>query len=115
MKYHKILNSLNKSSNSKFVARKWNIVNDQTNANYDVRNEIFHNTEVLKSNLCHYIDAYILAKGDIITTALNNSTPVAFKNCAPFIKNITNIDGTTIDDDLDLVVPMYNLLQYSLF
>ena len=39
---------------------------------------------------------------------------VAFKNCAPFIKCITKIDGTTLDDaeHLDLVVTMYNLLEY---
>ena len=38
-----------------------------------------------------------------------------FKNCAPFTKCITTIDVTTIDDakDLDLVMPMYNLLEYS--
>ena len=43
------------------------------------------------------------------------ATQVAFKNCAPFIKCITTIDETTIDDaeDLDLVMPMYNLIEYS--
>ena len=45
----------------------------------------------------------------------NLVTGVAFKNFAPFIKHITKIDETTIDDaeDLDLVVSMYNLLEYS--
>ena len=40
---------------------------------------------------------------------------VAFKKYAPFTKCITKIDGTTIDDaeDLDLVMPMYNLIEYS--
>ena len=42
---------------SRFVARKWDIVNDQSNANYDVGNEIICNSEVLKSNLCDYNDA----------------------------------------------------------
>ena len=38
-----------------------------------------------------------------------------FENCAPFIKCITNIDGTIIDDaeDLDLVMIMYDLIEYS--
>ena len=42
-------------------------------------------------------------------------TQVVFKNCAPFTKCITKIDGTTIDDveDLDVVMPMHNLLEYS--
>ena len=48
---------MNEPNDSKFVARKWNIVNDQSNANYDVGYEIIYNTEVLKSNLCDYKDA----------------------------------------------------------
>ena len=36
MEHQKSLNLLNEESNSKFVTRKWNIVNDQSNANYDV-------------------------------------------------------------------------------
>ena len=61
---------MNEASDSKFVTRKWSIVNDQSKANYDVRNEIIYNTQVLKSNLCHYNDAYILVRGDVtVTTA----------------------------------------------
>ena len=41
-------------------SKKWNIVIHQSNANYDVGKEIIYNTEVLKSNLCDYNDAYIL-------------------------------------------------------
>ena len=67
------------------VTRKWNIVNDQSNANYDVGNEIIYNLEVLKSNHCDYNEAYNLVRGDIITTGYDNPTPVALKNCAPFI------------------------------
>ena len=60
---------MNESSNSKFVTRKWDIVNEQTNSNYDGGNEILYNTEVLKSNLCDYSDTYILVRGDIIVVA----------------------------------------------
>ena len=38
MEHQKILNLLNEASNSKFVTRKWNIVNDQSNTNNDVGN-----------------------------------------------------------------------------
>ena len=38
MEHQKILNVLNEVNDSKFVTRKWNIVNDESNANYDVRN-----------------------------------------------------------------------------
>ena len=107
MEYQKILNLPNESSGSKFVTRKWNIANDQPNANYDVGNEIIYNTEVLDSNLCDYNDAYILVRGNI-TIIEHKVTQVAFKNCVPFTKCIIKIDGTTIDDadNLDLVMPM---------
>ena len=62
MEHEKILNLLNEPNDSKFVTRKWNIANDQSNANYDVGNKIFYNTEVLKSNICDYNNAYILVK-----------------------------------------------------
>ena len=73
MEYQKILNLLNRTNDSKFVTRKWNIVNDQSNANYDVGNEIIYNAEVLKFNLCDYNDAYILVKGNITATAAPTS------------------------------------------
>ena len=78
MEHQKILNLLNGASDSKFVRRKWSIVNDQSNANYDVRNEIIYKTELLKSNPCDYNDAYILVRRDI-TIAGDNRTQVAFK------------------------------------
>ena len=69
MEHHQILNLLNESSNSKFVKRKWGIVNEQSNSSYDVGNEILYNTEVLKPNLCDYNDTYTLVRGDIIVVA----------------------------------------------
>ena len=114
MEHHKILNLLNEANDSKFVKKKWSIVKDQSNANYKVGNEIIYNTEVLKSNLCDY-DAYNLVRGNI-TIIGHQATQAAFKNCTPFTKCITKIDRTTIDDaeDLDLVMPTYNLIEYSL-
>ena len=66
----KILNLLNNATQSKFVTRKTNIVNDKSNANNDLGNEIIDNTEVLKSNLCHYNDAYIFVRADITVAAV---------------------------------------------
>ena len=59
-------------------------------------------------------DVQILARGDITVIAAP-AIQVAFKNCAPFTKCITEIDEATIDDakDLHLVMPMYNLIEYS--
>ena len=73
---------MNDASDSKFVARQWNIVNDQSNANYDVGNKIIYNTEVFKSNICDY-NIYILVRGDITVIAVP-ATQVSFKNYVPF-------------------------------
>ena len=66
MEHQKILNLLNEASDSKFVTRKWNIVNDQSNANHDVGNETIFNKEALKYNPCDYNHAYILVRGVIL-------------------------------------------------
>ena len=58
-------------------------------------------------------DAYILVRGDITVVAAP-ATQLAFKNCAPFTKCITKVDETIDDaEDLDLVMPMYHLIDYS--
>ena len=62
------------------MTRKWNIVSDQSNRNYNVGNEVIYNTEVLKSNLCDCNNAYILVRGDI-TVVEDDLTQLAFKNC----------------------------------
>ena len=74
---------------------------------------------MLRSNLCDYSDAYILVKGTV-TVAGNNlrdrqDRPLILKNKAPFASCITRINGELIKDadDLDIVMPMYNLLEYS--
>ena len=56
----------------------------------------------------------MLVTGDIFIIG-DNGHGVAFKTCAQFTKCITKIDETTIDDaeDLDLVLPMYSLSEYS--
>ena len=80
---------------------------------------------MLKSSLCDYSDAYILVKGKItITRAGADATTrqvyerdkgVAFKNCAAFTNCISEINNTQIDNakDIDIVMPMYNLIEYS--
>ena len=80
----------------------------------------------LRPNLCDYSDTYILVKGTIIVTApgTNNGAnnirdkknrPLILKNNAPFVSCITRINGELIEDadDLDIVMSMYNLLEYS--
>ena len=76
------------------MTRKQNIVNDKSNANYDVGNEIIYNREVLKSSLCDFNYGYILVGGDVTVTAAP-ATQVSFKNCATFTKCIAKTDKTT--------------------
>ena len=59
MEHQKIWNLLNKEYNTKLITRKWNVVNDNSKTNYDATNENTYNTDILKSNLCDYIDSYI--------------------------------------------------------
>ena len=61
--------------------KKCNIVNNNSKTNYDATNEITHNTEVLKSSLCDFSDAYVSVRRDITFTAALE-TQVAFKNCS---------------------------------
>ena len=70
---------------------------------------------MLKSNLFHYNDAYMLVKGDNTVIAAP-ATQVSFKNCTPFTRCIKKIDTTTVDvaEDLDLVIPTYNLKMKQL-
>ena len=79
---------------------------------------------MLRSDLCDYADTYILVNGTITVTAAaggNNirdkkiNRKLILKNNAPFVSCITRIDGELIEDadDLDIVMPMYSLLEYS--
>ena len=70
---------------------------------------------MLKSSLSYFNDAYILVKGDI-TVIKVHSIQVSFKNCEPCTKCIIKLDITTIDDAdyLDLLLPMYNLMEYRI-
>ena len=73
---------------------------------------------MLRSDLCDYSDAYIVFKGDITVDGANNRDekrrPLEFKNNAPFISCISKINGVLIEnaEELDTVMPMYNLLEY---
>ena len=121
METQKIVNLLGDANNesSKFATRKWYVINDQNNTDYGEGNEdsttVKFETKVIKSNLCDYSDAYILVTGNITATGGDANTRVAFKNCAPFTKCITHINDKQIDnaDNLDIITPMYNLVEYS--
>ena len=126
MEYQKIANLLDNASNqpSKFRTQNWVEINDDKRETY-TSSDIKFKTTMLRSNLCDYADAYILVKGTITITGAGADTDakrvderekgVTFKNCAPFIKCISRINNTDIDTalDIDIVMPMYNLIEYS--
>ena len=106
---------MNQVSDSRLATRKWDIISDQSNTKYSVGNEIIYNEKkVLKSNLWDFSDAnVVLVRGDI-TAGAYPVTHKAIKICVPFTKCITKIDELAINEieDLDLVVPLHNLLEY---
>ena len=117
METQKIVNLLNGSDNenSKFATKKWYIIDNESKGNYSHENPIKFLTSSLESSLCDCSDAYILVTGNITVTAGDANTKVAFKNCAPFTKCITEINETFIDDAerINITMPMYNLIEYS--
>ena len=108
---------------SKFRTRNWVEINDESRGAYNVNSQIKFKTTMLKCSLCDYSDTYILVKGTIsvnntaaASAAVNNTNKkVIFKNCAPFTNCISEINITQIDNakDIDIVMPMYNLIEYS--
>ena len=80
---------------------------------------------MLKSSLCDYSDAYILVKGKETITGKGSDAAareaderdkgVAFKNCGPFTNCVSEINNTQVDNakDIDIAMPIYNLIEYS--
>ena len=142
MEFLKNANFLNTTSDDKEFMKKWIEVYDQSGRNCNINKEIRIKTSMLRSDLCDYSDAYIVIKGTITVdkktftaddfespnntaanatasnTANNNAfgeQKLVFKNSAPFINCISKMNGVKIDnaEDLDVLMPMYNLLEYS--
>ena len=127
MQYQKIINLLENTSNqvSKFRTNNWIEINDQSRGVQNNNSDIRFKTTMLKPSLSDWSDAYILVKGTIkITWAGDDAatrqtngrnTGVLSKNCAPFINCKSEFNNTEIDNgkDIDMVMPMYNLEEYS--
>ena len=121
MEYQQIANLIDREASSepsKFKTKNWVEMNYESRGTYNVNNQYKFKTTMLKSSLCDYSDAYILAKGKITITGAGDDAAarqadesdkgVAFKNCAPFTN--TQIDNAK---GIDIVMPMYNLIEYS--
>ena len=125
MEYQKIINLLDNTPNQtcKFKAKSWVEINDESQGMYNKNNQIRFKTTILRSSLCDYSDAYILVKRTVTREnkaardQQNNvaNKKVIFKNCAPFTNCINRINNIQVDDahDIDVVMSVYNLIEYS--
>ena len=141
MEFQKITNLLGITSAYKelprYVTKTWIEVYDQSEKNYNVNKEIRFETSMLRSYLCDLRgkEILLLVKKHLLLMIFKNliiqqllqlllimqiimhlaKKKIFFLNNAPFIKCISKINGTKIDnaDDLDVVMPIYNLLEYS--
>ena len=97
-------------------------INDQSRGVYNTNR---FKTTILRSSLRDYSDVYILVKGRITITgagydaaarqADGRNKGVTSKNCALFINWESEINNIEIDNDkdIDIVIPMYHLIEYS--
>ena len=125
MEYQKITKLLGSTLDKvpRFITKKWIEVYDQSGGTYNANKQIRFKTSMLRSDLCDYSDACILVKGKIIVAkgfnndANNNAydKKLFLKNNVPFILCISKINGELIEnaEDLDIVMSMYNLHEYS--
>ena len=128
MEYKKIMNLLGNKPNqrSKFRTKKFVDIIEDSHGTYHTASQIRFKISKTKPSLCDYSGAYILVititikGGPDDNTEANKRTDernkdVIFKNCAQFIECTNKINNTQIDygKDLDIKMPMYNLIKYS--
>ena len=124
MGYNKITNllgKLDKDEIPKFTTIKWIEIFDQSNGTYNPNKVIRFQTPQIRSFLCDFNETYIAVTGKVNAANANPpagvdySKKLALKNSAPFFNCILKINNQLIEDaqDLDIVITMYNLLNYS--
>ena len=128
MEYQKIINLLdNNTPNQPCKVRTKSLVeiNDGSRGTYNTNSQIKFKTMMLKSSLCDYSDAYILVKGTITIIrrradaaarqADERDKELIFKNCTPFTDCVSEINNIQVENakDLDIVILMYNLIEYG--
>ena len=112
-------NTLNQPT--KFRAKNWVEINDESWGTYDEVDQIRLKASMVRSSICDFSSACILVKATV--TVANTEAAAAnkcnerliFKSYAVFIKCLSRINNTAVDDakDIDLVMPMCNLVEYS--
>ena len=121
MEFNKINNLLGAAHDKvqRFITKKWIEVQSQSGSTYNTSKPIRFKISMLRSDLCDYSDAYVWVKGKITVTNPNDNAnfnkELTLQNNAPFISCILKINRELVEnaEDLDIVMPMYNLLEYS--
>ena len=121
MEFNKINNLLGPPHDEvpRFITKNWIEVQSQSGSTYNTSKPIRFKTSMLRSDLCDYSDAYVLVKGKITVINPNDNAnlnkELTLKNNTPFISCISKINNELVEnaEDLDIVMPMYNLLEYS--
>ena len=130
MGYNKITNlldKLDKYESPKFTTIKWIEIFDQSNGTYNPNKDIRFKTPQIRDDLCDFNDVYISVTGKINATNaelpdninppqnIGYSRKVSLKNSAPFFNCILKINNQLTEDaqDVDIVMPMFNLLYSS--
>ena len=121
MEFNKINNLLGQAHDKipRFITKKWIEVQSQSGNTYNTSKAIRFKTAMLRSDFCDYSYAYVWIKGKITATNIRNNANfdrrLTLKNNAPFISCISKINNRLVEnsEDLDIVMPMYNLLEYS--
>ena len=100
MEYQKITKLLGNIPDkvSRFITKNWIEVHDQSGETYNTNKQIRFKTSMLRSDLCDFSDAYIVAKGIVTVSADKRNgdemnRQVILKNNAPFISCISKING----------------------
>ena len=121
MEFTKISNLLGPAHDEvpRFITKRRIEVQSQSGSTFNASKPIRFKTSMLRSDLYDYSDAYVWVKGRITVTDPNNNANfdrrLTLKNNAPFISCTLKINGELVQnaEDLDIVIPMYNLLEYS--
>ena len=123
MEYKKITNLLGTTPDEvpRFITKKWIEVHDQSGSaedRYKPSKQITFKTSMLRSDLCDSSDAYVVYELLMLQEQemrVKANRCLAFKNDAAFISCILKINNMLIDnaEDLDVAMPMYNLIEYS--
>ena len=120
MEYRKIANLLGNIPDKvpRFITNRWMKVHDQSRGSYNTNKQIRFKKSMLQSDLCDHSNAYVAVKGIITIEEVDNrdrkNRDFILKSNAPLISCISKINNKLSHnaEDLDVVIPVYNLLQY---